>query len=263
MPLAVRAAASARPSSPQGRTISTIAITRKTRTIEIFGKTRMPKALSSDTMIAARKVPGTLPRPPITTTTSASVITCKSIVWFAASRGNSSAPPSAGEKDAEREDAGEQPFLVDAERRHHLAILRRRAHQHAPGRAAEEQPDERENERSEGDQQQVVSREGLAEEVDRALEARRARTEQLARPPDQQHEILDDERDAEGREQLKQFRRVVDAAQQHHFDQRADRGDDERGEHDRAPEADARRSAGRSACTRYRRPACRRRHARN
>ena len=88
------------------------------------------------------------------------------------------------------------------------------------------------------DQQQVVGREGLAEEIDRALEAGRARTEQIARPPDQQREILDDERDAEGSEQLKQFRRVVDAAQQQHFDERADRGDGQRGEHDRAPEAD-------------------------
>ena len=98
MPLAARAAASARPSSPHGRTISTIAMMRKTRTIEILGKTRMPKALSSDTMIAARKVPGTLPRPPITTTTSASVITCRSIVWLAACRGSSSAPPRPARK---------------------------------------------------------------------------------------------------------------------------------------------------------------------
>ena len=58
----------------------------------------MPKALSSETMIAARKVPVTLPRPPITTTTSASVITCTSIVWLAASRGNSSAPPKPARK---------------------------------------------------------------------------------------------------------------------------------------------------------------------
>ena len=43
----------------------------------------------------------------------------------------------------------------------------------------------------------------MAEEIDRALEARRARPEQFARAPDQQHEILDDERDAESREQLK------------------------------------------------------------
>ena len=73
-------------------------MTRNTRTIEIPGKTRIPNALSSDTMIAARNVPVTLPSPPMTTTTSASVITCRSIVWFAASRGNSSAPPSAARK---------------------------------------------------------------------------------------------------------------------------------------------------------------------
>ena len=97
-PLAVRAAASARPSSPHGRTMSTIAMTRKTSTIEILGKTRMPKALSSETMIAARKVPGTLPSPPITTTTRASVITCRSMVWLAACRGNSSAPPRPARK---------------------------------------------------------------------------------------------------------------------------------------------------------------------
>ena len=77
----------------------------------------------------------------------------------------------------------------------------------------------------------------MAEEVDRALEARGARTEQLAGAPDQQHQILDDERDAEGGEQLKQHRRVIDSAQQQHFDQRADRSDAERGEHDRGPEA--------------------------
>ena len=35
-------------------------------------------------------------------------------------------------------------------------------------------------------------------------------------------EILDDERDAEGREQLEQLGRAVDAAQQHDLDQRAD-----------------------------------------
>ena len=101
----------------------------------------------------------------------------------------------------------------------------------------EDEPDEAKNERSERDQQEVVGREGMAEEVHRALEARRAWSEQLARAPDQQHEILDDEGDAKSREQLKQNRRVIDSAQQQHFDERADQGDAERREHDRAPEA--------------------------
>ena len=197
----------------------------------------MPKALSSETMIAARKVPEHAAETADHDDDQSlgDHLHVHRVVGGLARQFKRAA--EAREKDAEREDAGEEPFLVDAERRHHLAILSRGAHQHAPGRAVEDEPDERENERSERDQQQVVSREGVAEEVDRALEAGRARAEQLARAPDQQHEILDDERDAEGREQLKQNRRVVDAAQQQHFDQRADHGDAERGEHDRGPEA--------------------------
>ena len=207
----------------------------------------MPKALSSETMIAARNVPGTLPRPPMTTTTSASVITCRSIVWFAASRGNSSAPPSAARKTPSANTLVNSHFWLTpsaatisrscvAARTSTPQLVRRNSNH-----------SEREHQRRQRDQQQVVGREGLAEEVDRALEARRARAEQLARPPDQQHEILDDERDAEGREQLEQFRRVVDAAQQHHLDQRADRGDDERGEQRSRPRSRRRRQAGRSA----------------
>ena len=42
------------------------------------------------------------------------------------------------EKYPEREHAGEQPFLIDAERRHHVAVLGRGAHQHAPAGALEQ-----------------------------------------------------------------------------------------------------------------------------
>ena len=41
-------------------------------------------------------------------------------------------------------------------------------------------------------------------------------------PQIEPHEVLDHQRHAEGREQLEQLRRVVDAAQQRHFDERAD-----------------------------------------
>ena len=53
-PPASRAGASARPSSPHGRTTSTTAITRKASTRLIPGKTTMPKALSSPSSTAAR-----------------------------------------------------------------------------------------------------------------------------------------------------------------------------------------------------------------
>ena len=142
------------------------------------------------------------------------------------------------EKDAERKHAGEQPFLIDAERRHHVAVLRRRAHQHAPARALEQQPEPAEHDRTERDQEQVIARDVLAEEIDRALEARRAAAEQIVRPPDQHHDILDHQGQAEGREQLEQFRRMIDPPQQHHLDQHADDGDDQRRDDDAAPEAE-------------------------
>jgi len=69
-----RAAASGLPNRPHGRTIRTIAITRNTRMMEIFGKIRMPNAFNSDTSTAATNAPMMLPRPPITTTTKTSTM---------------------------------------------------------------------------------------------------------------------------------------------------------------------------------------------
>ena len=74
------------------------------------------------------------------------------------------------EKDAEREHAGEQPFLIDAERRHHVAVLRRGAHQHAPARALEQQPEPAEHDWTKRNQEQIVARDILAEKIDRAAE---------------------------------------------------------------------------------------------
>ena len=142
------------------------------------------------------------------------------------------------EKDAEREHAGEQPFLIDAERRHHVAVLRRRAHQHAPARALEQQPEPAEHDRAEPDQEQIVARDILAEEIDRALEAGRAAAEQIVGSPDQHHDILDHQGQAEGREQLEQFRRMIDPPQQHHLDQHADNRHHQRRNDDAAPEAE-------------------------
>ena len=74
------------------------------------------------------------------------------------------------EKHTEREHAGEQPFLIDAERRHHVAVLRRRAHQYAPARTLEQQPEHAEHDRAERDQEEIIARNVLAEEIDGALE---------------------------------------------------------------------------------------------
>jgi len=45
-----------------------------------------------------------------------------------------------GEKDADCEHAGKQPFLIDAECCHHVAILRRGTNQHTPACSLEQQP---------------------------------------------------------------------------------------------------------------------------
>ncbi len=142
-----------------------------------------------------------------------------------------------GEKYAERENAGEQPFLIDAERCHHVAVLRRGANQHAPARALEHQPQQSQHHRTERDQEQIIRGNVLAEEVDRALESRRAAAEQILRSPDHHHQIFDHQGQAEGREQLKQFGRVIDSPQQHHLDQHADRGHHQRRDDDAAPKS--------------------------
>ena len=143
-----------------------------------------------------------------------------------------------GEKDAECEHAGEQPFLIDTECGHHVAVLRRRAHQNAPAGALEQQPENAEHDRAERDQEQIIARDVLAEEIDRAPETRRATAEQIARAPDHDHEILDHQREAERRKQLEQFGCVVNPPQQRHFDQHADCRDDQRRGDNAAPEAE-------------------------
>ena len=93
-----------------------------------------------------------------------------------------------------------------------------------------------EHDRTERDQEQVVGRNVLAEDIDRAPEARRAAAEQVARSPDQHHQILHHQGQAEGRQQLEQFGRVIDPPQQHHLDQHADHRHHQRRDHDAAPE---------------------------
>ncbi len=53
-------------------------------------------------------------------------------------------------------------------------------------------------------------------------QARRARAEQVLRPPDPQRRVVDDEHQREGGEQLEQFRRAIDPPQQQDLDRRAD-----------------------------------------
>ena len=85
----------------------------------------------------------------------------------------------AGEKGAEKQRAGEQHRLVDAERRHHVAILRRGAHQNAEPGPAQEKPDEPEHDRPGGDQHELIGRKAPSENFHRRAQAGRAGSENI------------------------------------------------------------------------------------
>ena len=74
----------------------------------------------------------------MTTTTNASMMIVVSITIVSGSRGTWSAPPRPARPLPSDEHGGEEARLVDAERRDHLAVLRRGADQDAPARAVEE-----------------------------------------------------------------------------------------------------------------------------
>ena len=145
-----------------------------------------------------------------------------------------------GQGGADEEHAGEELALVDAQRADHLAVLRRRAHQRAPARAGQRQPQAQQHQRRDDDQRQVVLRHTPAHDLDRAREARRARADQLLGPPDRQRGVLDHQHDGEGGEQLEQFGGAIDAAQDADLEQRAQHSDDKARDDDGAPEPERR-----------------------
>ena len=130
----------------------------------------------------------------------------------------------AREKRAEREHRGEQAPLVDAERRRQHAVLGRGADQHAEARAREQSATARAaragRRRAGGGRKCGIAR---PKTVDGAGEARGTRAEQVLRTPERERGIAHDQHDAEGRRELQQLGRRVDALQQQDLDQRADR----------------------------------------
>ncbi len=132
-----------------------------------------------------------------------------------------------GQHGADKEHRGEERGLIDAERAHHLAVLRGGPHQRPPARAGEQQPHRQQHHRADGDQQQVVGGDALAENFDRHGQAGRTRADEILGAPGPERDVLDDQHDREGRQQLEQFRRLVDAPQHQHLDQDADQPDRE------------------------------------
>src|SRR6185437_2241910 len=105
---------------------------------------------------------------------------------------------------------------------------------------AEQQPERQQDERPDGDEQQLVLRERLPEDDDRPAEPGRSWAEQVLGAPDLERDILDDEDDAEGGKKLEQLGRRVEAAQQQTLDDETDEGDDERRRDQPCPKAQRR-----------------------
>ena len=149
------------------------------------------------------------------------------------------------EKGAEREHRGEQRPLVDAQRAGERAILGRGARQHAEPGALQQRPECQQHERADGEQEQVVGGNQLAENGHRAAQSGCARPEQILGAPGEERGIAHDQHDAEGGGELQQLGRGVDALQQQRLDQHADERDRERGQQDGAPEAERPSAEGR------------------
>jgi hypothetical protein len=135
-----------------------------------------------------------------------------------------------GEERAEEQRPGEEQRLIDAERADHLAVLPRGADQHAEARPVQDQPQRGEHQRADGDEEQLIGGEALAENIDAAPQAGRARAGDVQRPPELQHHILGHQHHTEGGQQLEQLRRLVDAPEDQHLHRHAGEPDDSRRE---------------------------------
>ena len=220
---------------------------RKVSTRVSCGNAQMPNAVSSPISSAARNAPGTLPRPPTTTTTKASTMIRRSMSWDTASRGSCKAPPSAASPaPSANTEVNSQAWLTPSAPAISRSWVAARTRIPQRVRRNSEMQGE-EHGGPERDQHQLVLGKPLAEDRDRAGKSRRPRPEQVLGPPDHDHQLAHDQHDAEGREQLEQLRRRVDPPQQQDLDQSAEPADDQGGEQDCEPEAERRGAAAEPA----------------
>ena len=144
---------------------------------------------------------------------------------------------------------------VHAQRGEHLAVLCGRLHALPPQGAREQkvqaQPDQRPQHQSE----QLPGREIRLAQLDRALEARKARREHLFRAKEPAHRVVQRQGQAEGGHQLVQLRRVAHALEQRDFGHGPEQGGHTRAHQDhRAVAPGAVRHVGPPVCHRMRRP---------
>ena len=155
--------------------------------------------------------------------------------------GAASTPPSAGKPAADPEHARAHELDVDAERMHHLGVLRGGADQQPEPRALEELPDRHGHHDAGGGEEEAVDRERLVEQEDDAGEKRRGGDLERVGAPDQPDGLADDQREAEGHHQEGVRIAPVEPAQDGELERRAEQPDQHRRDRQRDPEA-ARRS---------------------
>src|SRR6218665_130302 len=186
----------------------------------------MHNTFTSAISSAAGWAPGIEPMPPTTTTTKAAPMVFRSRSSVAGSRGSCSAPPRP---------ASNAPSANTAV--NSRAWRTPRAPSIPPSPPAP--PTTPRPPRPDDDQQQIVRRDPPPQDIARARQARRARAEQFLGPPEPQHRVLDDQHQRKRGQQLEQFRRAVDAAQQQDFHQRPERPRRQRRQQQRGPKTQA------------------------
>ena len=141
----------------------------------------MPR--TTPTSRAASTTPQKLPRPPITTTTKATVMISAPIAGCTIVIGAKKAPPERRHADAEHDDGGHVGLQPDAERGDHVRPLDAGAHHAAERGLVQQQPDAEQHRGDHGEEQQPIAREQEVAEEHRAASAPAASTPTAARAP--------------------------------------------------------------------------------
>ena len=142
------ASAPARPSSPFGRKTSTAAITANTSTSVACGSSTTPNACSNADQ--QRREIGARQAAEAADHDDHESVGDRRTDPFAGSpmpSGSASAPPRPGQSGAEREHDSEKLALIDAQGGNHVAVCGGGAHQRAPARAVQQQPQRPEHHR--------------------------------------------------------------------------------------------------------------------
>src|SRR5262245_35426065 len=141
-----------------------------------------------------------------------------------------------GEIGAEREGDGEEPMDVDAEQRHHLLVLDAGAHDRPVARLFEEKPGgDYEQPRNHHDEEAVLGIEGKAQ-VDPAAQDVGGKLADPDRAPDDDDGFGQDERQAEGEQELVIVPCRVEPAYARVLDREPEQRHSERGQHEAEPE---------------------------